>query len=150
MTSRRLSLVAGWAMAAATFNLAPAAAGDAAQTLMVLNVSVDISNVTGDNGTFLVVCKVTQGNAVKQNFLDGHAFGNLIHDQVNGQYVARFNGVVRVEMKEDFIPPAFDLAKLDSYYCRLQMQADGNTNSANNPTINGPLPAPGDAVQTVQ
>jgi len=120
----------------------PASADDATlPTLMTLNVAVDVSNVTGDNGSFLIVCKVVQHQDVKQNFLDGHANGTLVHDQVNGQYVAHYKGTIQVPMKEQFVPPAYDFAKLDAYSCVLQMQADGISTWSDYPAINGPLPA---------
>ena len=45
-------------------------------------------------------------------------------------------------MKELYVPPAFNFAKLDTYYCALQMQADGINVSSNDPVFSGPLPAP--------
>ena len=60
----------------------------------------------------------------------------------NGEYVAHYKGTIQVPMKELYVPPAFNFAKLDTYYCALQMQADGINVSSNDPVISGPLPAP--------
>jgi hypothetical protein len=106
-------------------------------TVMVLNVGVDISGVTGDNGNFTVVCHVSEHGKVKQNFLDGHTQTQLLHDNVNGTYVARYQGSVRVEMNRQFGSPQYDFAKLDTYYCNIAMLADGMTSQ---PSITGSLP----------
>lgn len=128
------------AIAALCASTGLAAAEPVAPTLMVLNVAVDLSGITGDKGTFTVVCKVTEANNLKQNFIDGHTEVDLIHDNINGQYVARYQGTVRVEMKEQYVPPQFNFAKLNTYWCQASMTSDQTKTWSDLPIISGPLP----------